>query len=519
MSRFTFKVVSIPRDVPLSAVSEAFLISDNWDDWGMFETMYSLVAFDEEGTKHDFGSVKIGQFDLLPGRPSSKVKRGTRWASIPNSFKELGQECFSLGQSEKYYETLGTVSDPLRKAITSGLRDLVANHTLWKRARRELVATKSLLREVTPTMVEGQFRRLLAGGLMQTPFSFAYQFPSISRNSERPELTFHVSPESLPPTNIHVLIGSNGTGKTSTLNNMVKCLLKRDGNTASHGRFNSTDKPRARAFSNLVSVSFSAFDNFDVADNSDPTNDDMRYVYVGLKEWAPPPKRANRPMSPEKLAREFAASVGKCIVGPRKSRWDRAIETLESDPVFRDKQLRTTLAANQSMPNEAAGLFDQLSAGHKVVLLTITRLVETVEEKTLVLIDEPECHLHPPLLSAFVRALSELLTNRNGVAIIATHSPVILQEVPRTCVWKLVRTGDEIIATRPEIETFGENVGVLTRDIFALEIRHVGFNNLLSTATSTSESYNDVAEKFSHQLGSEARAILRSLVSQTAEDV
>jgi predicted ATP-dependent endonuclease of OLD family len=67
-------------------------------------------------------------------------------------------------------------------------------------------------------------------------------------------------------------------------------------------------------------------------------------------------------------------------------------------------------------------LFNKLSSGHKVVLLTTTRLVETVEERTLVLLDEPEAHLHPPLLAAFVRALSDLLINRNGVAIIATPS-------------------------------------------------------------------------------------------------
>jgi predicted ATP-dependent endonuclease of OLD family len=67
----------------------------------------------------------------------------------------------------------------------------------------------------------------------------------------------------------------------------------------------------------------------------------------------------------------------------------------------------------------------------------VTRLVESVEERTLVLLDEPESHLHPPLLSAFVRALSDLLVNRNGAAIIATHSPVVLQEVPRECVWRL----------------------------------------------------------------------------------
>ena len=64
----------------------------------------------------------------------------------------------------------------------------------------------------------------------------------------------------------------------------------------------------------------------------------------------------------------------------------------------------------------------------------MTHLADRVAERTLVLIDEPETHLHPPLLSAFVRAMSDLLIDRNGVAIIATHSPVVLQETPRTCV-------------------------------------------------------------------------------------
>lgn len=45
--------------------------------------------------------------------------------------------------------------------------------------------------------------------------------------------------------------------------------------------------------------------------------------------------------------------------------------------------------------------------------------------------DEPEEHLHPPLVAAFIRALSNLLTYRNGVGIVATHSPVIVQEVPK----------------------------------------------------------------------------------------
>ncbi|WP_444822831.1 AAA family ATPase, partial [Vibrio parahaemolyticus] len=55
----------------------------------------------------------------------------------------------------------------------------------------------------------------------------------------------------------------------------------------------------------------------------------------------------------------------------------------------------------------------RMSSGHAIVLFTITRLVDTVGEKSLVLLDEPEGHLHPPLLSAFLRTLSDLLYIKN----------------------------------------------------------------------------------------------------------
>jgi AAA domain, putative AbiEii toxin, Type IV TA system/beta-keto acid cleavage enzyme len=162
---------------------------------------------------------------------------------------------------------------------------------------------------------------------------------------------------------------------------------------------------------------------------------------------------------------------------------------------------------------EARRLFKNLSSGHKIVLLTITRLVETVEEKTLVLLDEPEAHLHPPLLSAFVRALSDLLINRNGVAVIATHSPVVLQEVPQSCVWKIRRTGSRSVAERPDVQTFGENVGLLTREVFGLEVTQSGFHKMLRDAIAELPDYPAVVRKFNGELGDEARAIVQGLLA------
>ncbi len=166
------------------------------------------------------------------------------------------------------------------------------------------------------------------------------------------------------------------------------------------------------------------------------------------------------------------------------------------------------------LPQEdiSENIFNKLSSGHKIVLLTITKLVETLEEKSLVLLDEPEAYLHPPLLSAFIRALSELLIKRNAVAIIGTHSPVVLQEVPSSCVWKIRRQGAFAKAERLEIESFGENVGVLTQEIFGLEVTEAGFHTLLNKIADKADSYEQAIEILDNQLGMEGRAILRNLL-------
>ena len=105
-----------------------------------------------------------------------------------------------------------------------------------------------------------------------------------------------------------------------------------------------------------------------------------------------------------------------------------------------------------------------------------------------------------------------MLVNRNGVAIIATHSPVVLQEVPKSCVSILRRTRLVANVDKPEIETFAENVGILTREVFGLEVSKSGFHNLLETSVSEGKSYEEIEREYNYQLGFEGKVILRSLI-------
>jgi predicted ATPase len=323
-----------------------------------------------------------------------------------------------------------------------------------------------------------------------------------------------VRPESQPPTNIHVIIGRNGVGKTRLLQLMAHALVSGE-SSSDRGEFRSDDENEDGHFANLVSVSFSAFDDFEPLPMRRNKAKGLQYAYVGLKWQRDTDGKQRPPKSPEQLSKEFVASVRICRLGARSSRWLRALEMLKADPIFNDANISAMTDNPDNAGTDAAlNAFRQLSSGHKIVLLTITRLVEVVEERTLVLLDEPEAHLHPPLLSALVRSLSDLMSNRNAVAIIATHSPVVLQEAPRSCVWKIRRSANTMAADRPDIETFGENVGVLTREVFGLEVTQSGFHRLLTEAVAEDGLYDVVIERFGNQLGDEARAIVRALAAE-----
>lgn len=499
--------IPLPR---LRHTQQAFLIEDNWDDWFQYSTQYYLIYRDATGKDHSIGSVKIGQFDM----PEEQ-----RRPAIPERFEKLNEIFFSVGQDDSYYEELNRQSAATRNIILTALRDIALDSDLYDRAANEDVTEKSLLRSVSRRTVQMQFRRMAAGGARLSPYQFGYESaPTTVARSSKLTLQFHVVPESSPPTNVHVLIGRNGVGKTHVLNNMTRALVDSTATESEVGHFFGATSDHTSPFSSLVSVSFSAFDSFEPGSIGRSNVDELRYSYIGLKRLRKAGETTNLPpKSPSAFAAEFGKSVRMCLEGPRQDRWRRALEMLQSDPIFADA--RVSDLADPSLPESdlrenAKQLFRRLSSGHKIVLLTITRLVETIEEKALVLLDEPEAHLHPPLLAAFVRALSDLLVNRNGVALIATHSPVVLQEVPRSCVWKLRRSGTKSVAERPAIETFGENVGTLTREVFGLEVTQSGFHRILSSAIDGGASYAQIIQRFEGQIGSEARAIVRALIAE-----
>ena len=502
-----FYVIDRNIPPPNAGINSVYLKIDNWNDFS-FVTLFHVSLHDEKGVFHKLGSVKIGF--------KGQVESVSTHSTLPRPFVALPDSYFSVGTEVDYYSKLkNELPEEFSNTFLASLRDIVFDQTNFDNASGEKVLSTSLLRDVSLSVIKGQFRRVLDGGTPLTNFKFMYHRPQTEKIGLI-ELHFHVEANSKPSTNIHAIIGRNGVGKTTILNGMIEAITNK---AATPSRFYDTDGWRASEiskdyFSSLVSVSFSAFDPFTPPPEQPDPALGTCYYYIGLKDSND--HEGTKLKTLPDLRREFADFLVQCFSQPeKKKRWLTALSILQSDDNFAQmglEQLATISATEEQLRSHAISLMRLMSSGHAVVLLTLTKLVSTVEEKTLVLVDEPESHLHPPLLSAFTRALSQLLHNRNGVAIIATHSPVVLQEIPKSCVWKVTRSRLATSTSRPETETFGENVGVLTREVFGLEVVKSGFHTLLADEVKRGASYDDIIAHYQGQLGFEAKAILRSMI-------
>lgn len=503
-----FKVVENKSEILVDTNQEGvYLIHTTWDDWFQYNTTYQ-VWIKIEGVLHFIGTTKIGSTDMGKGVPT---------APLDEVFQELPQNYFSLGTDEAFYIELNTTKiKDYRERVLTSMRDISFDDLSYKTAKTTDVFKVSLVRDISTSSIVGRFRRLARGDIKLSNYHFTYNL------SDTEKLEFKVEHGVFPPSNIHTIIGRNGVGKSHVLTKMIGSIVN------SEPTFKFDTSYAENYFSNIVSVNFSTFENKPILENVDGNEQGYSYYHLSSKSESKSNyefmNSNNETIKPNNLESLFIESLKSCFLKKPK-RWRESISFLYSDPVFRDIGVSDIYnnymegSSDSEFIQTSYNLFNKLSSGHKIVLLTLTKLVELSEEKTLIIMDEPEMHLHPPLLGSFIRSLSYLLNYVNGVAILATHSPIILQETKRDCVYKLSRNGNFQSADRPNIETFGENVGILTSEVFGLEVTNSGYHNLIKEVVSMGLSFEESLEKLNQSIGTEAYSLLLSLVAKRNSNI
>ncbi len=309
-----FKILATGQSSAMTSTpNTGYLIEDQWDDWFQYSTMYDLYIVDSLSHQCYMGKTKIGQKGMVEDQ---------RRPALPESFSRLSEDFFSLGQDSYYYENIKNLGDVMRSEILAALNDIAYNTKLIRTAQKEPVTKKSLLRSVPLTTVKEQFNRIALGGARLTPYNFEYRSVPIREGIEPITIEFNVDPDSYPPSNIHVIIGRNGVGKTYLISNMIWSIIQPRNNlreNVGETRFLHDKQTAVDHFSRIVFVSFSAFDELNFKTKSE------KFVRIGL----PAHSGEN---THEHLNKIFAASFSACLHGPQRMLLTKVLHMLTSDP-------------------------------------------------------------------------------------------------------------------------------------------------------------------------------------------
>src|SRR5207237_1330813 len=135
-----------------------------------------------------------------------------------------------------------------------------------------------------------------------------------------------------------------------------------------------------RLFANLISVSFSAFDNFENFHGLSPVSRVSSYNYIGIKILDLEMLGSSLIKSTSDLCDEFTNAVYNIRSKRKNQTWRKAIDGLGSDPNFKNENFEELVEIkDKDFAKAAKTKFTPLSSGHKIVLLTITSLINVLE--------------------------------------------------------------------------------------------------------------------------------------------
>ena len=532
------------------------LVTDDWDDFYKYETLFRAYLYLSENNCVPLGEVKILSEDHNITRHH-----------IDKYFEILDTTYCSLGQSVDYYHNLRSLDKHQAYEILNALNDIAIKQDIFESFKNRDGINSSLRRfsEAEKAFIEA--KNILEDKETQKNLEFTFEF-SLDNVEKSHRVHFNFNKDNDLPNRINVLVGKNGTGKTKVLSNLASIL---SGLKNSNSSFYDDIRP---SFSRYIAISYSVFDDFnkpfnehskrnvgditeyaqiidqnimklksklekneeniDLLDSIEILQEDLgeirknekyieilnnrdrineydnvyfSYVYCGLRN-------KSGIMTEEQIRYKFIESYKNIIHNGRKKDWfDILSEIIDDKNIL--CEIEECINPDTDKVNSA---FEKLSSGQSIMLFIITEVIKNIKDESLLLFDEPEIHLHPNSISNFMRMFNLLLEKFNSYAIISTHSPIIVQEVPSKYVRVFQKNEDSTYITHNLYEEcFGENLSNITNyvfDVIEKESNYKSFFKKISKILNKEE----VLKLFNNDLSFNALTYLNSLYHNSEKE-
>ena len=513
---FIFKIIqkcyqnasSLPGDD-----ADFYIELDAWDDY-TYHVLYHLHATKRlTGTANEYlGYIKF----MHPGQTSMEIYAlEKRMGDKP--FAEVPEDFVSLTFSMEVYRGLNRyVQDTeARAGIVDQLHLILDKESpYYEMVKNDPCFLNGVLRDTTMENFALQKAQslLLAKeclyNLRKESFKFklnnaddfiSFDFTCLNDEDFVPE-----ERKLMVPNGCVVFIGGNGSGKSTAMYKLAKLMYteidKR--RKPEYKEYIGELKPSNVGVSKMIVISYSPFDNFMLpAWDENPEESAERFIYCGIRDYIAErdlllqeqdgkyeqseevilADRQNRTQlkSIQELANEFVEQFTKLKQdSKRRTIWEEITESAEE----LHPELSKAMGQISFGPDDGTriGMFKNLSTGNKYIFHMLATIIGNIEDDSLILFDEPENHIYPPLLSFLLTAIRRVLHNYNSVVFISTHSPVIIQETFANNVYVIKRIGEGVTMTHPNIETYGANIGEITSEVFNLTSDNISYYKLFS---------------------------------------
>lgn len=472
----------------------------------------------------------------LPEADTRLIARVLDGASGP--YMPAGQfpEFFTmLADMSEYRSLVGALGADEAVAVLLALHDMVEAERSpagrpWSEALEQPIVQRGFLRSN-----EAYFALKNAGPLLH-----GLEFEEIGRISDSLKIQFHLSGrpnahelefrfeihDPILPKRFAILIGANGVGKSQALGKIANAALSghatltdHDGNRPQFNRllaFSSTAAtlstfpPDRRKRPKVWYRRFSLNDartrrgGHSTADlivqlaRSDDRIGKVRRLDIFLKAVSAIANHDELALLPRGRSGGMIA-LHDLMRGGEQERLDRFASI--------DTRQEPTRAAR------AKGV--RLSSGEQAFVRFAALASLYIENSSLLLLDEPETHLHPTFISRFVSLLDSLLAQTGSAAIIATHSAYFVREAFDEQVLVLRSDVDNRISVEtPALNTFGADVGAISYFVFGEDEPSRLAQAVEQRITSTSATWEETFARYRDQLSLEMLGEIRAAIEE-----